>query len=159
MKKILIFCAFVVDAFLINACYSLGDRLYYQSEFRLYADEVHGIDLKYEDKSYLVIHLQGCNSCIDKSFKLLSDYMATGQDNLNVIFVGDYLEYTHEVLYSIERCKDYFDYYIDEGQEIFRYQTGFAYPIFISVKNGRFKKYTELTEKTANDIYRLLNIS
>lgn len=50
----------------------------------------------------------------------------------------------------------YYQTYLDQEQEIFSYQTGFAYPLFITVKKGKIEKYIEMTEGNIDEVCKLI---
>jgi hypothetical protein len=91
--------------------------------------------------------MQGCDDCIVNSIKyLMSIEDSKLRDKITLIFVGE-LRKNHYRISSqdVQKLKEIYKFVDDKMQDIFKYQTGFAYPLFVHLKNGKIKSYKEMT--------------
>lgn len=151
MRRVLSKLLILLNALLICNCNSVNEEQY-KSEFRTYMKEIHNFNLSCKDKQYMVVHMQGCNSCIENCMNLLNKLKDDYRKEIVVIYVGEYFGTDIDVLCNIEICKMYYESYLDYAQHIFSYQTGFAYPLYVSVKGGKIRKYIEVTEGNIEEV-------
>ena len=58
--------------------------------------------------------------------------------------LGEYIGNNMAYIKAIEALKEEYNCIEDYYQEIFKYQTGFAYPLFIHIKNKKCIQYEEM---------------
>lgn len=137
------------------SCQINRTQRFYFSQFMKYLNDIQ-ID-ENSAEYYYAIHLQGCNSCIRNSINFLNGLDPTIKEKTLVLFVGDYIGNDIECFKSIEILKNEISYIEDSHQKIFNYQTGFAYPLLIKIKNGKCKMYEEMVNEKYSDT-KLLQI-
>lgn len=146
MKKFILSC---ICMFIVCSCQINKTERFYCSQFMQYLNEI-GIAVD-SAEYYYAVHLQGCNSCIRSSLDFLESLDNVVKRKLLVLFVGDYVGNDMECFKMIETLKNEISYIEDSHQRIFSYQTGFAYPLFIKIKNGKCKMYEEMADKKYHD--------
>ena len=134
---------------LLYSCQIDKTQRFYCSQFIEYLHEMH-ID-ENSTEYYYAVHLQGCNSCIRSSIDFLNRLDPSIKEKTLVLFIGDYIGNDIECFKSIEILKNNVSYIEDSHQSIFNYQTVFAYPLFIEIKNGKCKMYEEMIDNKYND--------
>ena len=135
--------------FIVCGCQINKTERFYCSQFMQYLNEM-GIDAD-SAEYYYAVHLQGCNSCIRSSLDFIKSLDSTVKGKLLVLFVGDYVGNDMECFKMIETQKNEISYIEDSRQRIFSYQTGFAYPLFIKIKNEKCKMFEEMVDEKYHD--------
>ncbi|MBO8477860.1 MAG: hypothetical protein IAB80_03060 [Bacteroidetes bacterium] len=138
-----------IPLLLVCSCQVNNTERFYCSQFMSYLQEMK-IDVS-DTEYYYAVHMQGCNTCISSSIAFINDLPSTIKERMLVLFVGDYIGNDIECFKSIEILKNEISYIEDSHQKIFNYQTGFAYPLFIKIKNGKCKMYEEMVNEKYSD--------
>lgn len=146
MKRNMLLCICIL---IVCSCQINKTERFYFSQFMQYLNEM-GIDAD-STEYYYAVHLQGCNPCIRSSLDFLESLGSTVKRKLLVLFVGDYISNDMECFKIIETLKNEVSYIEDSHQRIFNYQTGFAYPLFVRIKNGKCKMYEEMFDEKYHD--------
>lgn len=109
----------------------MEQRKYY-NEFQKYMKTVHNIELEDYNGYIYVVHLQGCEDCINSSLRLLNSIDPKHRNKITLITVGNQPDNNH--FFKNIPDKEY-NIVTDRMQNIFNYQTNFAYPLFVQIRN------------------------
>ena len=126
----------------------------YYNEFKKYMKAIHQIDLKNYDGYIYAIHLQGCTDCIYRSYKLLNSIPSSCKSQFKVLMVGKCTEIETSLIGNLKKQYNTIE---DNIQQIFSYQTNFAYPIFVKIENGKCTRYQEVTFDDYSEIEEYFN--
>ena len=130
---------------LLTSCTNKIDKKYCNT-FTRYLDEVHQINVTTNEDYYIVVPLQGCESCIFNLISVIKEMDKSVNHDFVYIYVGKYLGKNYLISDFLEENDKKILY--DNFQKIFSYETGFAYPLLIKIKNGKYELYEELPNTT-----------
>lgn len=131
---------YIIYSVLFFSCVNSDSKEY--KEFMHYMKEVNNFDVKKYEGYIYVVHLQGCESCIEASCNFLTTLNDNMKDKFIVVFVGKYYGTNDSV--RIAQIEHRFNLINDKMQSIFNYQTNFAYPLLVEIKNGKCERYSEI---------------
>lgn len=139
--------------FLLISCNNFPKYEYFQG-FTRYLQNIYNLDSnKIENTIFFPINLQGCESCIDLCFDLL--LKRNLNKNITPIFVGNNEYYINE----IKQVKNKYNFLSDKMQKIYSYQTDFAYPMLVHIKNGECKIRLEINQKNYFKVLEYLKLN
>ena len=118
--------------FFLISCNINNTEKFYYSQFVKYMQETQQ-QSEATIEYYYILHLQGCNSCIENSIKFLHSVDDSVKSKFLIVLVGEYIGNNMAYIKAIEALKEEYNCIKDYYQEIFKYQTGFAYPLFIHI--------------------------
>lgn len=125
---------------LFFSCVNSDNKEY--KEFTRYMKEVNNLNVNKYDGYFYVLHLQGCESCIEASCNFLTTLNEKTKDLFTVVLVGKYHGVNDSV--RIVQIEHEFNIIYDRMQSIFNYQTNFAYPLLVEMKDGKCRRYSEI---------------
>ena len=136
----------------LHSCRDSINKEFYDN-FTKYLKDVHAIETERNASIFYILHLQGCNTCLDSSYKYLNKMELHKRDQFSLILVGstDFLDTAHKN--QIEDLRKRFRFLIDDKQLIFSYNTGFAYPLLIRTLYGKCDVYEELFGKKYQKVF------
>lgn len=144
-------CAFL---FISSACSDEINKKYCNN-FIKYLHEVHNLDIDVleDEKYYVVLPLQGCESCIFSIISEIKELDESKTENFVYIYVGKYLGKGLFITNFLEENKKENDVLYDEFQKIFSYETGFAYPLLVKIKKGKCEIYEEISNTRCHSVF------
>lgn len=117
--------------------------------------EVHSLDVDklVNEKYYVVLPLQGCESCISSIFYEVKELDKLSIQKIVYIYVGKYLGTSSLIINFLKEAEKNNDILYDENQKIFSYETGFAYPLLVKIQKGNCEIYEEISNKRCHSVF------
>lgn len=127
----------------------------YSENFFKYMREVHKLDIDklVNEKYYVVLPLQGCESCIFSIISEVKDLDKLSTQKIVYIYVGKYLGNNSMIINFLKEAERSNDILYDEIQKIFSYETGFAYPLLVKMKKRNCEIYEEISSKRCHSVF------
>ena len=139
---------FLIVLLISQSCKDKSTSFRYKNNFLKYLEKEQHISFQNDgkEKSYFVIHLQGCENCISTCLDIFIN-KPTKASEICVIFVGKYIGSNESIKQKLEIVKKQYQFKYDIMQKIFSYQTGFGSPIFAKFRGAKCYRYDLIEQR------------
>jgi hypothetical protein len=154
MKSRLISSAFlgtILATLMLASCgkQKSSDINQYEASIFSYLTEVHDIDTEnIKDNIYYITPLSGCIPCVEKNLYNVSKIL---NPKVSVVFIDEVDDIGINKLYS-QVMEQYTGLvYFDKHKKVYFYETGYAKPLLVHIKNRKIVYYLNIEDDLVPD--------